>query len=159
MERIFIVEVMGRNCGYLALKTALAGGVEQVLIPEAGFDVSELCHEITGGYIKGKASWIIVVAEGAIKANDLAKKVKELTDLDVRVVVIGHIQRGGAPSAESRILASRLGNAAVELLLKGESGKAVGVVNDKIQSIDLEAAIAPRKFDIKEDLNLIKILT
>ena len=159
MERIFVVEVMGRSCGYIALKSALAGGAEQVLIPEAKLEISELCHEITEGYIRGKASWIIVVAEGAIKGIDLAKKITDMTDLETRVVVLGHIQRGGSPTAEDRILGSRLGVAAVELLLKGETGKAVGVVCDKINVVDLEAAVAPYKLDVQEDLSLIKILT
>jgi 6-phosphofructokinase 1 len=159
MERIFVVEVMGRHCGYLALKVALAGGAEQVLIPEAEFDISEICREITEGYIKGKASWIIVVAEGVAKAADLAKKITDITDLETRVVVLGHIQRGGSPTAEDRILGSRLGAAAVQLLAKGESGKAVGVVCDKINVVPLEVAVSPVKFDIDEDMKLIKILT
>lgn len=159
MERIFVVEVMGRNCGYIALKAALAGGAEQVLIPEIGYDISELCQEITEGYIRGKASWIIIVAEGAVKAADLAQRITAITDLETRVVVLGHIQRGGIPSAEDRILGGRLGVAAVELLLKGESGKAVGVKCDKINVVTLEEAVMPFKLDPQEDLGLIKILT
>ncbi len=159
MERVFIVEVMGRHCGYIASKVALAGGAEQVLIPEVRFDVSELCSEITEGYIKGKASWIIVVAEGAIKAADLAKKIEDQTDLQTRTVVLGHIQRGGSPTAEDRILGGRLGAEAVALLSKGEGGKAVGVVCDRINVVDLELAVAPYHFDAAPDLKLIKILT
>ncbi|MFH0940519.1 MAG: 6-phosphofructokinase [Candidatus Omnitrophota bacterium] len=159
MERIFVVEIMGRSCGYIALKVALAGGAEQVLIPEVKFDIPEVCHEITEGYIRGKASWIIVTAEGAIKADELAKKISDITDLETRVVVLGHIQRGGAPSAEDRILGGRLGNAAVDLLLKGVSGKAVGVVCDKINVVDLEVACEPTKINTDEDLRLIKLLT
>ncbi len=159
MERIFVVEVMGRSCGYIALKAALAGGVEQVLIPEVKFDISEICHEITEGYIRGKASWIIVVAEGAIKAVDLAKKINDATDLETRVVVLGHIQRGGSPTAEDRILGGRLGSAAVDMLVKGTSGKAVGIMCDKINIVDLEAACAPHAWDPQEDTRLLKILT
>ena len=159
MERIFVVEVMGRNCGYLAMKTALAGGAEQVLIPEIPFELSALCQEITEGYIRGKASWIIVVAEGAIKANELAAKITDVTDLETRVVVLGHVQRGGVPTAEDRILASRLGVAAVELLIKGEGGKAVGAVCDQIHVVDLSEAVRPYGLEKKEDLRLIKILT
>lgn len=159
MERIFVVEVMGRNSGYIALKVALAGGAEQVLIPETKFDISAMCHEITEGYIHGKASWIIVVAEGAIKAADLAKKIADLTDLEIRIVVVGHVQRGGSPTAEDRILGSRLGAAAVDLLVKGFSGKAVGIVCDKIHVVDLQDAIKPVEENIQDDLGLIKILT
>jgi 6-phosphofructokinase 1 len=159
MERIFIVEVMGRNCGYLALKAAVAGGAEQVLIPEVPYELPDLCQEITEGYIRGKASWIIIVAEGAGSAVDLAKKITDITDLETRVVVLGHIQRGGDPTAEDRILGSRLGVAAVDLLVKGESGKAVGVVCDKINLVSLEAACSPYKLNTSQDLKLIKTLT
>lgn len=159
MERIYVIEVMGRSCGYIAIKSALAGGVEQVLIPEASYEISDLCHEITEGYIKGKASWIIVVAEGAAKGVDLAKKITDITDLETRAVVLGHVQRGGAPTAEDRILGGRLGAAAVELLMKGESGKAVGIVCDKINVVDFQTAVSPFKLKIDEDLKLIKILT
>ncbi len=159
MERIFVVEVMGRNCGYIALKAALAGGAEQVLIPEVKFEISNLCQEITEGYIRGKASWIIVVAEGAASAVELSKKITDITDLESRAVVLGHVQRGGAPTAEDRILGGRLGSAAVELPSKGESGKAVGIMCDKINVVGLEEAVMPYQLDIKEDSRLIKILT
>ncbi len=159
MERIFIVEVMGRNCGYLALKAAVGGGAEQVLIPEVSFELSDVCQEITEGYIRGKASWIIVVAEGVGTAADLAEKISDVTDLETRVVVLGHIQRGGSPSAEDRILGGRLGVAAVDLLARGEGSRAVGVMCDKINIVSLEEACSPYKFDPSEDLKLIKTLT
>ena len=100
-----------------------------------------------------------MTAEGAIKADELASKITDITDLETRVVVLGHIQRGGAPSAEDRILGGRLGAHAVDLLLKGVSGKAVGVVCDKINVVDLEVACEPVKIDAGEDLRLIKLLT
>ncbi len=159
MERVFVVEVMGRNCGYIALKTALAGGAEQVLIPEVKTEMGPLCREITEGYIRGKASWIIIVAEGAIPAHELAQRITGDTDLETRVVVLGHIQRGGRPTAEDRILGGRLGAAAVDLLIKGQSGKAVGVRCDEIHVVDLEEAVKPYRMDAKADLALIKILT
>ena len=159
MERIFIVEVMGRQSGYIALKVALAGGAEQVLIPEKKFELAEIAHEITEGYIRGKASWIIVIAEGAGRATDIAKQIGDLTDLETRVVVLGHVQRGGSPTAEDRILGSRLGAAAVDALIKGMSGKAVGVLCDKVHMVSLEEATSKVGMDVDEDLNLIKILT
>ncbi len=159
MERVFVVEVMGHHSGYIALKSALAGGAEQVLIPEIKFDIHEICHEITEGYIRGKASWIIVVAEGAIKGADLARQITEITDLETRVVVLGHIQRGGSPTAEDRILGNRLGAAAVELLIKGVSGVAVGIKCDQIHAVDFEEALRPVTLDTKEDIRLIKLLT
>jgi 6-phosphofructokinase 1 len=159
MERIFVIELMGRHCGYLALKAALAGGAEQVLIPEVKFDIAEVCHEITEGYIRGKASWIIVVAEGAIRATDLAEKITGMTDLETRVVVLGHIQRGGSPTVEDRVLGSVLGAAAVDLLIKGEGGVAVGIRCDKVHAVPFEEAIAPLAFDPSQDFKLIKLLT
>jgi 6-phosphofructokinase 1 len=159
MERIFVVEVMGHHSGYIALKSALAGGAEQVLIPEIKFDIQEICHEITEGYIRGKASWIIVVAEGAIKGADLAQQITEVTDLETRVVVLGHIQRGGCPTAEDRILGNRLGAAAVELLVKGVNGVAVGIKCDQVHAVDFEEAVQHVALDTKEDLRLIKLLT
>ena len=159
MERLFVVEVMGRSCGYIALKVALAGGAEQVLIPEVPFDISEICHEITDGYIRGKASWIIVVAEGAMSGVELAKKINDITDLETRAVILGHIQRGGSPTAQDRMLGCRLGAAAVDLLVRGETSKAVGVVCDKINVVTFEEATAPYKLDPEEDMGLIKILT
>lgn len=159
MERIYCLEVMGRHCGYIALKVALAGGAEQVLIPEVKFELTDVCQEITEGYIRGKASWIIVVAEGAGHANDLAARIQEITDLETRAVVLGHVQRGGRPTAEDRILGSRLGTAAVNLLIKGESGKAVGVICDKVNAVDFSVACAPCACQFKEDLNLIGVLT
>jgi 6-phosphofructokinase 1 len=159
MERIFIIEVMGRHCGFLASKAAVAGGAEQMLIPEVAFELPDICQEITEGYIRGKASWIIIVAEGAGKATEFAAKIADLTDLETRVVVLGHVQRGGIPTAEDRILGGRLGVAAAEMLARGEGDKAVGILCDKINVVSLEAACSPNKFDPSEDLKLIKILS
>jgi 6-phosphofructokinase 1 len=159
LERIFIVEVMGRLSGAIALNVALAAGAEQVLIPERLFDVNRMCEEITEGYIQGKASWIIVVAEGVIKAQDLADKINQRTDLETRVVVLGHIQRGGVPTAKDRVLATCLGAAAVDLLAKGESGKAVGVAGEDVNVVSLEEAVAKKTLKTEMIYNLIKILT
>jgi len=159
MERIFVVEVMGRESGFIAIQVALASGSEEVLIPERKIDLSSMCHEIVDGNIRGKISWIIITAEGAMKAHDLANKITECTDLETRVVVLGHVQRGGAPTAHDRNLASRLGVAAVELLLKGESDKAVGLVADKLNVVSFEEAVKPKPIKVDELYKLIKILT
>jgi 6-phosphofructokinase 1 len=159
MERLFVVEVMGRESGYIALQVALAGGCEDVIIPEKKFDLQNMCHNIMEGNIRGKISWIIVVAEGAAKAEDIAKKITQITDLETRAVVLGHIQRGGRPTAFSRRLAAVLGQAAVEKLLKGETDKAVGIKDGEVITIDLEQAIAKKKLDVDRLYNLIKILT
>lgn len=159
LERIFVVEVMGRHCGYIALNVALAGGAEQVIIPERPFDINKMCQEITEGYIRGKGSWIIVVAEGVIKAQDLVDKIAQNTDLDARMLVLGHIQRGGSPTAKDRVLATRLGAAAVDLLVKGESGKAVGVVGDNISTVSFAEALKKKPLQPDQICSLIKILT
>jgi len=159
LERIFVVEVMGRQSGYIALNVALAGGAEQVVIPERRFEIQEMCQEITEGYIKGKASWIVIVAEGVIKGYEMAKKISENTDLETRVVVLGHIQRGGCPTAKDRVLATRLGAAAVDLLIKGEPSKAVGIISDDINAVTFQEALTKKQLKAEQICNLIKVLT
>ena len=159
LERIFVVEVMGRESGYIAMRVALGGGAEDVLMPEKKFNIEEMCHDIVEGNIRGKVSWIIVVAEGAAKAEDVAKKITDATSLETRVAVLGHIQRGGTPTAQDRILATRLGAEAVDLLIKGQSGKAVGVISDDIKVVDFEVAIQAKKLPTDKIYNLMKMLT
>ena len=159
MERIFVVEVMGNESGYIAMQVALGAGAEEALIPEKKFDIQKMCDEIVEGNIRGKLSWIIVTAEGAIKAKDLADEIKEITDLETREVVLGHIQRGGIPTAQDRILAARFGAASVDLLIKGESDKAVGIIQDNINVVSLEEAAERKATNTDELYRLIKILT
>lgn len=159
LERIFVVEVMGRDCGYIALQVALAGGCEDVLIPEKDFDEEKMCEEILEGSRKGKISWIVIVAEGKAKADDIAKKIIDTTSLETRVVVLGYIQRGGSPTAADRILASRLGNYAVEVLRKGETDKCVCLTANQPDTVQLETAIQPKQMEIQNYYSLIKILT
>ncbi|MDD5584141.1 MAG: ATP-dependent 6-phosphofructokinase [Candidatus Omnitrophica bacterium] len=159
LERIFVVEVMGRDCGYIALRVALAGGCEEVLFPEQDFNIEEMCEEITEGNVKGKISWIIIVAEGKVKAPYIAKKINEITGLETREVVLGHIQRGGRPTAVDRILAARYGTYAVELIKEGESGKCVGIRNNELVVITLEEAIKPKDVEAETYYRLIKLLT
>ncbi|RJP27955.1 MAG: 6-phosphofructokinase [Candidatus Omnitrophota bacterium] len=159
MERIFVVEVMGRESGFIALQTAVAGGTEEVLLPEKKFDLHKMCEEIVEGNLIGKISWIIIVAEGAAKAAEIASQINSITGLETREVVLGHIQRGGRPTARDRIIATSLGVAAVELLLKGEQGKAVGIVSNEVNIVDLEYAIKKKELKIDKLYNLIKILT
>lgn len=159
MERIFVVEVMGRESGFIALQVAVGGGAEEVLLPEKKFDLETMCHEIVEGNIRGKISWIIIVAEGAASAADIADKITEMTSLETRQVVLGHIQRGGSPTARDRILATRLGAEAVELLIKGQSSKALGIISDNINVVDLEFAVKKKESKVDSLYNLIKILT
>ena len=159
MERIFVVEVMGRECGFIALSVALAGGCEDVIIPEMPFNLEETCHRIVEGNLRGKISWIIVVAEGAAKAEDIAKQITDMTSLETRTVVLGHIQRGGRPTAFSRDLALRLGKEAVDCLLAGEADKVVGFSGSKIITVDFATAIQKKDLKIAQMYDLIKILT
>ena len=159
MERIFVVEVMGRDSGSIALAVALAGGCEDVIIPEIKFDLGNMCHEIVNGNIRGKISWIIVVAEGAASATEIAKKITEMTSLETRPVILGHIQRGGRPTALSRDLGLRLGFEAVNCLLRGETDKAVGLCCSKIATVDFEFAIQKKETKVEQWYKLIKILT
>lgn len=159
LERAFVVEVMGRDCGYIALQVALAGGCEEVLIPEKDFEVKKLCEEISEGHAKGKVSWIVLVAEGKAKATDIAQTILEETGLETRVTVLGYIQRGGSPTAMDRILAARLGNHAVEILMKGETDKCVCLKDNQLNTVPLEIAIQPKQLEIEPYYRLIKILT
>ncbi|MDD5594765.1 MAG: 6-phosphofructokinase [Candidatus Omnitrophica bacterium] len=159
MERVFVVEVMGRKSGAIALAVALGGGCEDALIPEKKFSLEKICHEIVEGNLRGKISWIIVVAEGAGHAEEIAKQIKNLTSLDTRAVVLGHVQRGGRPTAVSRDLALNLGVAAVDCLLAGKKDLAVGYSAGKIKEVDFKKAIKNKHFKFKRFYDLIKILT
>ncbi|MDD5561932.1 MAG: 6-phosphofructokinase [Candidatus Omnitrophica bacterium] len=159
MERIFVVEVMGRESGFIALTVALAGGCEDVLIPEKKIDIEEVCHEIVHGNLIGKMSWIIVVAEGAGKAEDIAGKITEMTGLETRAVVLGHVQRGGRPTAFSRDLALNLGTMAVDCLIAGKTDIAVGLTAGKVIEVDFETAIQKKELKFNNFLRLIRILT
>jgi len=159
MERIFVVEVMGRECGYIAMAVALGGGCEEAIIPERPFSLEVVSNDIVQGNIRGKVSWIIVVAEGAGSAVDIAKKIKEITGLETRAVVLGHVQRGGRPTAFSRDLALRMGQLAVENLLEGQTDKAVGFTCGKVSLIDFEKAIQKKQIAVEPWYNLIKTLT
>ena len=141
MDRIFVVEVMGRESGFIASQVALASGAEEVLVPEITYDLDDMCHDIERGYLKGKERWIIIVAEGEAEAGEIANEITEISGSETRVVVLGHIQRGGSPTAQDRILATRLGAAAVDLILNNEYGKAVGVKGNQITAVDLHRAV------------------
>jgi len=159
LERIFVVEVMGRESGYIAMQVALAGGCEEVLLPEKESDIEVMCKEIKQGNAKVKSSWIIIVAEGKAKAHDIARLITRNTGFETRVTVLGHIQRGGHPTAVDRILASQLGNYAVEVLRDGQTDICVSMKNDKLVTIPLSVAIQPKKIKVAETYKLIKLLT
>jgi 6-phosphofructokinase 1 len=135
--RIFVIEVMGRECGLLAMETGICTGAEEVLVPEIKFDLNEVCQRIESGYDRGKQHALIVVAEGAAKAPYIEYELKSRLKRSVRMVVLGHVQRGGAPSASDRVLATKMGTAATDLLFSGKRGVMVGLVADKIKTSSL----------------------
>ncbi len=159
MERIFVVEVMGRESGYIAMQVAVSGGAEEVLVPERHFDIPRMCHDIVEGNLRGKISWIIIVAEGAAHGEDIAKQITDLTSLETRVAVLGHVQRGGSPTARDRTLASLLGAEAVKRLIKGEAGSAVGVHAGNIVTVTLEEAVAKKKLETESLFDLMRMLS
>jgi len=159
MERVFIIEVMGNKSGYIAVEVALGAGAEDVIIPERKFDYQRMCQEIKEGHKKGKVSWMIIVAEGAGKAHEIGQTVTTMTGLESRFVVLGHVQRGGVPSGQDRILSTRLGAAAVDLIDKKEFGKAIGVLQDEINIIDIKDATHKEFKHLDHFLSLIKELT
>jgi len=159
MERIFVVEVMGRDSGFIALTVALAGGCEDVIIPERELDLELICHDIVHGNLVGKMSWIIVVAEGAGKAEEIARQITEMTSLETRAVVLGHVQRGGRPTAVSRDLALNMGKAAVDCLLAGKSDIAVGLSGGKLAEVGFDVAIKKKELKICDLFNLVRTLT
>jgi 6-phosphofructokinase 1 len=130
-----------------------------VIIPERPFDYQALCRHIVEGNKKGKLSWMIIVAEGAAKAPEVAKTIALMTGLETRFVVLGHVQRGGVPVGADRILATRLGAKAVDLLVEGVSGKAVGVLQGEINVVGIAAACKREVSHIEEYCRLIKFLT
>lgn len=131
-ERTYVIEVMGRHAGDIALWSGLADGAESILIPEEDYDMEQIISRLKRGHDRGKKHSIIVVAEGVGSGFDIGERIKEETRLETRVTVLGHIQRGGHPTAADRVLASRLGSKAVELLLNGEQGRTVGIENNRI---------------------------
>jgi 6-phosphofructokinase 1 len=148
-ERTFVIEVMGRNAGDIALWAGLAGGAETILIPEEKQDIKEIAERLKKGQERGKKHSIIIVAEGVMSGYEVGKQIKEATDFDTRVTVLGHVQRGGSPTVNDRVLASRLGARAVELLLEGKGGRAVGIEKNSLVDYDIIEALAkPHTLDL-----------
>jgi 6-phosphofructokinase 1 len=160
-DRLFIVEVMGHMSGWLALNVGLAGGAEEVFIPEVGSDIDKVIKSIERGQARGKSSSILVTAEGQKpgRAYDLAEAIRKKSGLEAKVCVLGHIQRGGTPSAQDRILATRLGAAAVDVLLQGHCNIMVGTLNGSLVRVDLDKATQKKPFDALDLLDLLRILS
>ncbi len=162
-DRIFFIEVMGRDSGYIAIQSGIAGGAELVMVPEVLTPISEVVETLKAGWSRQKASSIIVVAEGEEEGNatEISEKIRRQVehDIDMRVTTLGHIQRGGIPTAYDRILASRLGLGALEGLMSGEKNVMAGVVNNELVYTPFKDTIRLPK-PINEDLlRMVKILS
>lgn len=159
-ERTFIIEVMGRESGCIALMAGLAGGAESILIPEFQYSIEDVCEKLYRGYKRGKLHSIIIVAEGAASGIEVGKIISEKTGLETKVTILGHLQRGGTPTAFDRILASRMGAKAVELLIDGCQKNMVGMVAGTIVSEPFDAAFRDQKhidLDIYDLANTLAI--
>ncbi len=144
-ERTYVIEVMGRDSGFIALEAGLAGGAESILIPEIEVNLDEIIEKLWRGHNRGKLHSIIVVAEGAASGIEIGRQIKAKTGFDTKVTILGHIQRGGTPTAFDRTIASRLGALAVDLLVAGKDRKIVGVVSGNPEEFDLDCALNERK--------------
>lgn len=144
-ERVFVIEVMGRKRGFLALEVAVAGGAACVLIPEVPVSKRKIVQTLLESHRRGKTSSIVVVAEGAGEAGEVGDWIRKGTGLETRVTVLGHLQRGGRPTATSRLLASVMGHAAVQALLRGEDGFMVGVEGQRLVRRPLQTVLGKRK--------------
>lgn len=168
-ERTYVVEVMGRNSGFIALWSGLAGGAESILIPEVPYEIADVCARIVEGHSMGKAHSIVVVAEGldgyeGPAPNESAgfrigRQIAERTGFEVRITVLGHLQRGGTPTASDRILASRLAYHAACLAMEGVGAKVVGIVHNQVKTFDIDDAVKENKKIDPQYYELAQILS
>lgn len=159
-DRTFIVEVMGRHAGYLALETGLACGAEHILVPEITVDIEKVMRKLEYSKARGKTHSIIVIAEGVMSAGELAEKIKASSSgFEARIVVLGHLQRGGSPSCFDSVLASRFGSAAVDVLVEGQRGMMVGHICGEIVASPLETAWLEKRPLDAEMLKLVDSLS
>lgn len=161
-NRLFFVEVMGRDAGFIALRSGIATGAIAVLMPEEEMSIDELIEVLEKGAESNKTSSIVIVAEGDANggAYEVARKVNQrYSQYETRVTVLGHIQRGGVPSCWDRVLASRMGVAAVEGLIKGHKDVMIGIINDKEEYVSLNDAISRKAEPNAEEMRIAKILS
>lgn len=159
-DRTFIIEVMGRNCGYLALTSAITCGAEAVIIPEVDYHLESIIEKIKQRYEEGKSRSVVIVAEGAGSAVDFGKAFQLIGGFDTRITVLGHLQRGGSPTVFDRMLATRMGAAAVEGLDAGKTGVMTALNGREINFVDLDIVLSNKRqldtklLEIAEDLSL-----
>jgi len=169
-ERTFVVEIMGRDAGYLALYTGMAGGAESILIPEIEFRLDDIINNCKAGFERGKLHNIIVVAEGAGKdlkgdkdnrniGNIIGNHIRNELSVETRVTILGHLQRGGSPTARDRIISTQMGSKAVDLLLDGEESRMISCQANNIVDVSLDKALNKEKSIDMDIYNLARILS
>jgi len=159
-ERCSVVEVMGRNAGYLAMYVGLAVGATAVLVPESPIDLQrDVIEKIRQARLNGFTHYMIVVAEGAGSASDIAAQIKESLDLDPRVTVLGHIQRGGTPSARDRVNATKMGYLAVELLREGKTNRVICTKNGCFIDVDIDEGLAHKRQILGLEVDVLNAMT
>ena len=144
-ERCSVVEVMGRNAGYIALHAGIATGAAYIMVPEIESSVDDVIEKIEAGRKLGKYNFIIMVAEGVGRAEELSDIIEKRTGVVTRATILGHVQRGGSPTSRDRVLASRFGSYAVDLLMEGKSNRVVGIHNDELVNYDIQEALSMKK--------------
>jgi len=158
-DRVSLLEVMGRNCGDIALYAAVAGGAEYVLVPEVPYDIDEIASSIRFSQKRGKTSNMIILAEGAGNKEEICARIKEKTGISVKTTTLGHIQRGGSPTMSDRVLAAKFAVRAIDLILAKQTNRVIGVKNNQIIDVDItEALEMPRTFD-KELYDIAHVLS
>lgn len=157
--RAIVLQVMGRKCGDIALYSGIAGGAEAIIVPEVELDIDAVVNKILNGKKRGKKHHIIVAAEGARDAYELANIIEEKGKVETRVTVLGYVQRGGVPTVQDRILASEFGYKAVNSLISGESGIALGYKDGKIIKLDINEALNKTKAFDKDLLKMVDVLS
>ncbi|NLD18025.1 MAG: 6-phosphofructokinase [Tissierellia bacterium] len=158
--RANVIEVMGRNSGDLALYSSLAGGGESIIVPEQPVDIDAICRKALKGRMRGKKHNLIIVAEGVGNVFEIAEQMIAKTGIDTRVTVLGHIQRGGTPSAPDRIMGSLMGRRAVELLMAGMTNVALGIKNNEVIEVDINEALEAEgefNYDIYDTINILSV--
>ena len=159
-ERCSVVEVMGRHAGYLALYVGLAVGATAVLVPETEYDFeAHVAEKIRQARLMGKTNFMIVVAEGAASAVDVGRQIQEELALDPRVTILGHIQRGGSPTAKDRVIATRMGYEAVRVLAEGGTNRVIVIHSDQVSDLDIDEGLAMMKTLNQEEFQVMKTMT
>ncbi len=158
-ERVFVIEVMGRRNGFIAIESGLAGGAEAILIPEVPYSLMDVCNNLRAAANKGKRSSIIIVAEGAVRASDVKVFIETNTGFDTRYLVLGHLQRGGSPTVFDRVLALRLGALAANRLISGFRGEMTGLDGSKLVSHPLTYVLSTERNIDPEKLLLAEVMS